>query len=276
MIELKSGTKFEDLELETKYTFELDGLISTTGIKRVRRALHLYTEVAQKNTRWRLEINRSIGGPVWKTERGTFPKRVSNYMYKTYDIKLQSSIMRNIGNIAQQNSTEGKVIFDFTRRILWNAGEFGDDGSCFWTDYGGSRIAMMRVGIGAVRIYDSSGEFGRGRAWFFPVFSDAKQFVLFNAYGIMQARLIANFLSQLFGEYKYRQIHIGHTYLDTIHHSAGTYELYQNSDGYIIHNKPSTARINFPVLDGRRPEHGTRRWAQTNLPSKGNKWFDKE
>ena len=169
------------------------------------------------------------------------------------------------------------MIFDFTRRLLWPAGAFGDDGSCFWTDYDGARIAMMRAGIGAIRFYSPlTGRTtimrGQGRAWFFP---HEKHFVLFNAYGLMQARSIANFLGQLFGDYKYKSVHIAHTRYNTDGYTY-TYRLYLNSDGYIIHNKPFKKRLSFPVLDGIIPRGGTNRWGRNNLPGEGDKWFDKE
>ena len=274
MIELKPGTKFEDLKLETKYKFELDGRISPLGIKRVRDTINLFSEV---NRRWRFDVNRSIGGPIWMTNKGAFPKRVASYMYKTYNVRLSSQVMRSIGNTAQQNSTQGELIFDFTRQILWPAGAFGDGGSCFWTDYNGARIAMMRAGIGAIRIYGSSIRprlKGVGRAWFFP---HKEHFVLFNAYGPLQARSMANFLGQLFGDYKYTPVHIGHTRRDPITKLyTGTYQLYLNSDGYIIHNKLFKKRPYFPVLDGVIPRGGTTRWGKTNVPGEGDKWFDKE
>ncbi len=275
MIELKPGTKFEDLELETKYKFELDGHISPSGIKHVRNTINVFSNISVEYPRWRFEINRSIGGPIWMTDKGAFPKRVASYMYKTYNIKLSSQIMRSIGNTAQQNSTQGNVVFDFTHRILWEAGDFGDDGSCFWTDYGGSRIAMMRAGIGAIRIYSPNGAHGRGRAWFSPF---PEGFILFNAYGIMQARTIANFLGQLFGEdYKYKQIHISHTYRDNNGDWNSTYKLYLNSDGYLIYNKPSTKTIRFPKLNGSSSMQGLRQWIRDEkILGEGDKWFDKE
>lgn len=279
MIELKPGTKFEDLELETKYKFELDGRISPRGIKRVRNTIDTYSDIREKRTRWRLDINRSIGGPVWMTDKGSFPKRIASYMYKTYNVKLSSQIMRSIGNTAQQNSTQGEVIFDFTRQISWSAGAFGDDGSCFWTDYNGARIAMMRAGIGAIRFYSPlTGRAtimrGQSRAWFFP---HEEHFVLFNAYGFMQARSIANFLGQLFGGHKYTPIHIGHTHYDPTNQSyTNTYRLYLNSDGYIIHNKPFKKRLIFPFLNGNIPAGGTHRWGKNNVPGEGDKWFDKK
>lgn len=274
MIKLKPGTKFGDLELETKYKFETDGRISSGGIRQVRAMLNAHTEISKQHTRWRFEVDRSIGGPIWKTLKGTFPRRVSRYMYKTYNIKLNVPLVRAIGNVAQQNSTQGNVVFDFTRRISWEAGDFRDAGSCFWTDYGGSRIAMMRAEIGAIRIYSPRGAHGRGRAWFYPL---PEGFVLFNAYGIMQARTIANFLSQLFGEdYDYRRTSIGHTYTQNSLFS-GTYELYLNSDGYVVYNKPFTKKLAFPVLNGRSSPQPLGQWiTDRKIPGEGDKWFDKE
>lgn len=275
MKELKPGTKFEDLELETKYKFELDGRISLRGIKHVRNTIDTFSDISTEHPRWRLEINRSIGGPVWMTDKGAFPKRVASYMYKTYNVKLSGGVMQSIGNTAQQNSTQGELIFDFTRQISWRSGRFGDDGSCFWKDYNGARIAMMRVGIGAIRFYSPpAGRAtilrGLGRAWFFP---HDEHFVLFNAYGPIQARSIANFLGQLFGDYKYKPVSIGHTHTEMYN---DTYRLYLNSDGYIIHNKPFNKRLHFPVLNGNIPAEGTHRWGKNNVPGEGDKWFDKE
>ncbi len=47
--------------------------------------------------------------------------------------KLPAQALQAIGNLAEEYSTEPKEYYwDVAKSIDWDAGDFGDDGSCFW------------------------------------------------------------------------------------------------------------------------------------------------
>ena len=266
MLRLEAGTPFNEIKMNKLYEFETDGVISDHGIKRIR------TIINDDMTRpWVFSVKHSLGGPLWKTDdgkyQGTFPKRVSQYMYKTYNHKIRSYTIRRIGNIAKQEMTAGKVILDFTRRITWKSGDFGDHHSCYWTDFAGSRGAFMKHGIGAMRIYNGDKK-GVGRAWFMPL-SSGTQFLLFNAYGPLHLRNMANVLSQILGTpYKYKRVHLRQNYEG--------YRMWVDRRGYVVHYKAIKDNIQMPTLSTLLPDGGQREWIKLNLPKSGELWFGKE
>ena len=266
MLKLEVGTPFNEIKMNKLYEFETSGIISDRGIKRIR------TLINEDMTRpWVFSVKHYLGGPLWKTDdgkyQGTFPKRVSQYMYKTYNHKIDSHTTRRIGNIAKQEMTDGKIILDFTRRITWSSGDFGDHNSCYWTDFKGSRGAFMKQGIGAMRIYNED-EKGVGRAWFMPL-SSGTQFLLFQAYGPMHLRNMANVLSQILGPlYKYKEVRVKQNYNE--------YPMWLNGMGYVVHNKAISNTLKLPTLSTLLPDGGQREWIKLNLPKSGELWFGKE
>jgi len=264
MIELEAGTKFSELKVDTKYQFDQNTHISDTGIKLVRAIINLQADVPKS---WVFRVKHGLGGPVWSTKDGNFTKRVARYMFKAYHVKLDPNTIMRIGNVARRNMSMGPMIFDFTRRITWNSGDFGDRGSCYWTDFEQSRGVMMKAGIGAIRIFDSRKR-GIGRAWFAPL-SSREQFMLFNAYGPLQLTSIANFLSQLFGkEYAYKSI--------WLNQRQTKYELYINGQGIVIHKRRVNNTLRLTTEGLLDPTGGQRRWVNSNLPKAGEGWFERE
>lgn len=148
---------------------------------------------------------------VWQGEadgyRGTFPKRVAQFYFKNYQVKLPWTFMSELGNIARQHSAFDLTYeFEFVNRINWEAGEFGDSGSCYWGSNEGALEMLEGNGALAVRFYDEDGD-GIARAWVVEI--DGDVLIIFNGYGFagdptrVIARVIAEFVNGT-----YRQIRL--------------------------------------------------------------------
>lgn len=105
---------------------------------------------------------------------GTFPKRISSYLFKKFQIRMARTDLEMIGNIARANCTEPETVyFDFTDQFDWEAGDFGDEGSCYWGSHEEARQMLDDHNALAVRFYKKytsewDGETsykGFGRAW---------------------------------------------------------------------------------------------------------------
>lgn len=110
---------------------------------------------------------------VYKSPKGTaFTKRASQYYYKKWGKKITPDVLEKIGNIAAQGTTKDvRHVIDFTRHLSWNAGMFGDGGSCYWGGSYGGRCILKAHGGFAIRAWDGTVEraHGIGRAWIFPL-----------------------------------------------------------------------------------------------------------
>ena len=113
--------------------------------------------------------------------RGKLPNRLAGMLKTRYDIKLTAEQKSIIGNIARKHLlVEDTYTIDFTDNFDWDAGDFGDYGSCFWGDNSGAREIMEGEGVIAIRFYDE--DRGTGRAWLYELSDSA--WLLFNAYGL--------------------------------------------------------------------------------------------
>lgn len=112
--------------------------------------------------------------------------RIDAYMYKVHGVKLDGKHKEEIGNLASWYYVEsGKdIVYDFTRKFSWKAGQFGDLGSCFWNNGTPDRHAMEHAGGYAIRFYHWADEdSGIGRAWVFPHLGpEVDSYVVFNSY----------------------------------------------------------------------------------------------
>jgi hypothetical protein len=173
------------------------------------------------------------------------------------------------------------LYLDFKRKIDWRDGDFGDNGSCYWGCNAGAKEMIENAGGCAVRYwkkydgiewserccYGPNGEFyigtsddlkrkhgagtyaymqsklrqeyeGVARAWLLPYGPD---WVVFNAYGIVETREVARTLAMLFGTAYHR--------IDIANHGRTGGELYINSGrGYLLTKDPSPPDyINFEI-----------------------------
>lgn len=207
-------------QLDTRYTAQLPvGTISEEGIRRIT---HLIEGQALYHQREWLALNPQPPYPFlpalpehwswqWLVEdgeyRGTFPKRAQKYWKVHYGIKAPASFLSQIGNLARAHSaSQPEYYFDFTDRVDWEDGAFGDLHSCWWESGGAALETLMENGGMAIRFYESAGsEVGIGRAWLAEMPDDT--YVVFNGYGfpgnatLTIARAFAGFIGK-----DYRQI----------------------------------------------------------------------
>lgn len=131
---------------------------------------------------------------------GTLPKRISSIVYKKAGFNLPPEIMSEIGNIARKYTVgESLYHFDFTDQFDWEAGDFGDSGSCFWGGRAGARVMIQNAGGLALRFYtNATGERGFARCWLLPI-PRKEAIIAFNIYGlngngITVPRILSEFL----------------------------------------------------------------------------------
>jgi hypothetical protein len=166
-------------------------------------------------------------GWCWKVAsgyyRGTFPKRVSKYYKTVINMNCPDSFITRIGNLARQHSLEPVVYtFDFVNYFDWDSGDFGDEGSCYWTDREDAREILARNGCLAIRFYE--GDEGIARAWLYPA---ENFYVVFNGHGMTTLEI-----AKLFATWQgldYKKIHLLNN--DT---SGGLIWINGSGAGYIV------------------------------------------
>lgn len=190
------------LELLKPFILETpDGDISETGQSEIEWAISSAGHPSlPANFEWK-----------WLAGRGTLPKRIQSYLYKEHQIKASPELIANIGNLGKMHASKaGKVVLDFTEKLDWSDGAFGDGGSCFWGEKSGARD-MIEEHAYAVRGYKvreghtmpaTSEELrypmlrGYARAWVADIGDN--RLVVFNGYGentLTFARWLALFFS---------------------------------------------------------------------------------
>jgi len=114
---------------------------------------------------------------------GTLTKRISKYLYVEHQLKIKPEMLAEIGNIASQYVYDRDTYYvDFTNDFNWEAGDFGDKNSCFWTGREISKQIIRAENGYAIRFFaNKNKKTGYGRAWIIPY---ANVEFMFNAYGI--------------------------------------------------------------------------------------------
>jgi hypothetical protein len=137
--------------------------------------------------------------------RGKFATRVGQYYWKEYKLKCPPHFLEMVGNLAREHSVDLQNFeFDFTDRIDWDHGDFGDEGSCFWEDHDEARTALNRCeNAYAMRFYNDG--MGCGRVLVLSL-SSMDSFVLFNAYGISLAK--AAFILSILTKGQYAKVDV--------------------------------------------------------------------
>ena len=87
----------------------------------------------------------------WKSESGSFIKRLRKHIQSTVKHKLSNNCCGKIGAyVADVIPKPATYYFDFTTEFNWKAGEFGDQGSCFFrTGYEDTRYVDSRMQLQA-------------------------------------------------------------------------------------------------------------------------------
>lgn len=106
--------------------------------------------------------------------RGRLAARLQQAMKLRAGYDLTTGDLDNIGQtVATAMRRQGAWRFDFTDTINWNAGDFGDSGSCYWRSNAGAKdvLEYQDNDFRAMRFYDESGRraygtgIGVGRCW---------------------------------------------------------------------------------------------------------------
>lgn len=114
--------------------------------------------------------------------RGSFPKRVRSYYKKAHGIKCPNPLITKLGNIARRHTEESPSYkFMIVNEFDWQAGDFGDGSSCYWTDNEDARYMLWDNDARAICFFDNDGK-GYARAWLVEV-EDDDFFIVFNGYG---------------------------------------------------------------------------------------------
>lgn len=227
-------------QLQTKYTITLPaGELSSAGVREVMD--YIYLQNLKTNEDW-LALNPNWAGNVlpelgdgwqwtWIVQKGEFagtlPKRIRNYYFKTHGIKCPDSFIEKIGNIARQHTDSNTVYrFEIVDEFDWQAGDYGDMGSCYWGGNAGARIMLRENGGMAICFMTDSGT-GYARAWLVEI--DDNLFVIFNGYGFERGAYATLTIARVFATFMtltYKKI--------ALDNSTGN-TLYINSNaGYII------------------------------------------
>ncbi len=208
-----------------KITFENPvGLVSESGIQAIlyylTSALELLDLPQYENPQmppknfWRV-VFQEVGFD-WVTKQGTWPKRfmkVAKNQWKLFptcsdcpkpDIKelITQPIVSEVGSIASRNVEQcRKFIYDVTSCFNWKAGDFGDDGSCFWGTNKQAKDMLSDAHFLALRFYHAERPTeGIARCWI-GWEPDTKTPVLFNGYGmelIRQVRVLATSMGVMY------------------------------------------------------------------------------
>lgn len=177
---------------------------------------------------WAWVYNDTSPASKEKRYKGKFAKRAGKFVHDETGSKMTDAQRATLGKLARDNAASDAFYrYEVTGCFDWNAGDFGDYGSCFWDGNSGARTAMQEHDqFYALRFYDEC-EDGDGRAWLYHIDRDA--IILFNAYGSIELLEMASMLCQLRGsEYTYKRIRISN-------HGKDCGTLYLNAgNGYVI------------------------------------------
>lgn len=104
------------------------------------------------------------------------------------DETIKINAVSHIGNLVNKATTKTtNYHIDLTYNLDWDAGDYGDSGSCYWNDHIGARQMIENTTGGAVRFYtkDDNNYRGHGRMFILPYTENKKVlgFVIFNSYG---------------------------------------------------------------------------------------------
>ena len=148
--------------LGSEFTFDYECTdVTEEAIERIHQLVYAETHV---------QLTGIIGSAWMDADNkypGTLPTRIANWLYKNSrgEIKLKPSILSAIGSIAKDSMVKNsRYVFDFTDKIEWAEGDFGDIGSCFMADPAKRRV-LVNNGVIAVRFFNPETRKGIARSW---------------------------------------------------------------------------------------------------------------
>ena len=153
-IDVEPPLAWDDIKLDTPYRINLPAKdVTQEGMREVK--LYVYRQTGylispNLSSEW-LVTNKSVDNGLV----GTMPKRISKYLYKSCKLKISSEMMAEIGNIARQHTVKEDIfVFDITQQLDWSAGDFGDNGSCYFDgEYNHSRLGLINAEQYALRLF---------------------------------------------------------------------------------------------------------------------------
>jgi ribosomal protein L37AE/L43A len=218
---------------------------------------------------------------VWKTTRGTLTKRIAAALYKEYQIKLEPSILSEIGTMLKNYHIDKQnLLCDFVplkpKMEWWNRGMFEDSNSCFWSERNGARMLMANNGFWCFRVWSDKArqalhdnpkltptdliltedkDYGMARAWIFPY---KNNIVMFNGYARNNSALQNNSLLQLT---RIASLYLGTSYKEIAFLNEGQADglLYINNGGkgYILGEQSIINRVNEVDANFKEDEYQT-------------------
>lgn len=232
--------------------------LSDEGIGILLENLHYMTNLSADRFREKLPKDWSWLAKVEHgTYAGTISKRIQSYLFKAHDIKLGENDVAALGNLAAQHVLDAREFyFDFDENLKWKAGEYGDKGSCFWTQKPHVLPLLKHFGGFSIRLYDRDTEKrkGIGRALIMPLvagkdgyqpdqFRNPLGLLVFNGYGSFGKNYgKSSVSSQTYGQmqvYDYARLlalFLGVSYERVMLAVNGSYEypLYVNNQGTAV------------------------------------------
>lgn len=230
---------------ERVQVFLVEGLVSNPAYLEVQRLLireaknigdvHDQTSRAYKMYRLGNQLTTYVTRDV-KTKEGNFPTRVKRAAYKNYSLKLEPRILTEVGNLVGANSKGATFEVAVTRDVNLPPAEFGNNRSCWWTDYTESRCTLKSNGGLGLRAFD--GDAVTGRVWVMgvkqgvdgrmvPTFdTHTGIYLVFNGYGVLAETTGPRVVQHLTGAETYRRVSVGAE-------SDGRFYINNNS-GYLV------------------------------------------
>lgn len=202
----------EGIEWNKVYSVGLDGLLTNDTKRHIEYLIRANYNLTQGQLSPLITSNEWDN---WLDERkGTYTKRLANWLYKSFQIKISPEHLSAVGNIASKDIRKRELYFSFASECDWKPGNFGEESqSCWWHSYNHARLGLFQNGGFAIKFYHTNAlaDVGLGRAWIFP---DDGKYYLFNPYsinnqvdGYSMSRVVSHLfgmsyrhLSRLFGE----------------------------------------------------------------------------
>lgn len=188
------------MQLNTRYTLQAPDTLTVTGRAELNKILSRpYSGDWMRGHTYLFSLPEDFDY-VWQAKGGKFTTRVAKNYYKRYGIKLPDTLLSEIGNVVRSHQQMGQTYsFEFVNEFDWEAGDYGDRGSCYWYDGATARNILSDNSALAIRFYDDQNT-GIGRAWLAQKFDF---WVLFNGYytragnpTLEIAKVFAQFINQ--------------------------------------------------------------------------------
>jgi hypothetical protein len=152
---------------DVRYPIEIkgDGTVSAQGIALIDSYLNNFIGYTPS------VCFRAMTDHRWMTEEGSYTKRLSKLGYKLHAYKFPPDVLNKIGTHAQNHMQKDETFYvEVTRNLNLAPGDFGNEQSCWWTNYKKARCQLKTIGGLALRTFrDMETRDCNGRAWLIPL-----------------------------------------------------------------------------------------------------------